>query len=268
MRFTVHSQAGDPARANEDWVSCSPTLVVVLDGVSARTDTGCSHGTTWFADHLGSATAKLAASTDLSLQDALAGAIEAVAGKHPTCDLSHPATPSAAVAILRMTDIVEYLVLADVTIALDLNGAVHTVVDDRVTATAKAERKAADRYPIGTAEKRRALLAMKQAELATRNQPGGYWVAAADPKAAHYALTGDVTLASTRRTAVLTDGAARIVNMYQSLNWLELLDQLECPGPAEVVRRIRAIEASDPDGMRWPRNKRSDDATIAFIQLH
>jgi hypothetical protein len=48
-----------------------------------------------------------------------------------------------------------------------------------VDKTARAEREEADRHPFGSAEKQAALLRMKHAELAARNQPGGYWVAAA-----------------------------------------------------------------------------------------
>jgi hypothetical protein len=35
-------------------------------------------------------------------------------------------------------------------------------------------------------------------------------------------------------------------------------------GPETVLRRVRAAEESDPGRVRWPRNKRSDDATLAL----
>ncbi|WP_256440388.1 hypothetical protein [Micromonospora sp. U56] len=36
------------------------------------------------------------------------------------------------------------------------------------------------------------------------------------------------------------------------------------PGPTELIRRVRAIEAADPSCMKWARNKRSDDATAVY----
>jgi hypothetical protein len=140
------------------------------------------------------------------------------------------------------------------------------VIDDRVDTTARHERATVDRYPIGSPEKQSALVRMKHAELAARNQPGGYWVAASDPNVVTHALSGKASLDGLRRTAVLTDGAARIVALFELTDWSGLLDILDEAGPDEVVRRIRAIEAADPEGRRWPRNKRSDDATIVYAR--
>jgi hypothetical protein len=42
------------------------------------------------------------------------------------------------------------------------------------------------------------------------NRPGGYWIAAADPTAAHHAVRGNVALTGQHRlvrAALLTDGA-------------------------------------------------------------
>ena len=35
-----------------------------------------------------------------------------------------------------------------------------------------------------------------------------------------------------------------------------------------IIQQIRAAEASDPDGQRWPRGKRHDDATAAYLVLN
>jgi hypothetical protein len=34
-----------------------------------------------------------------------------------------------------------------------------------------------------------------------------------------------------------------------------------------LVARVRAAEREDPDGTRWPRSKRHDDATIAVCSF-
>ncbi|WP_433321386.1 hypothetical protein ACQP0U_11980 [Micromonospora sp. CA-269861] len=72
------------------------------------------------------------------------------------------------------------------------------ITDDRVGKTAREERDEADRHPFGSAEKQSALLRLKHVELAARNQPGGYGVAAADPIAARQAIIGEVPLGSVR----------------------------------------------------------------------
>lgn len=267
MRVAIATQAGNPKTPNEDWAFASERLVVVLDGATARTDTGCVHGVAWYAAKLGSALTGLATDRGTKLGQALTYAIRFTADEHRSeCDLTHPGTPSAAVAVVRVqAETVEYLVLGDVTIAIDTSDGVQVITDNRVSATAAAERAEADRYPFGSAEKQAALVRMKHAELAARNQPGGYWVAAENPTVAVHAIKGTVPLDQVRRIAVLTDGAARIVDLFGLLDWPAVLDVLDDAGPTELIRRVRAIEAADPTCMRWARNKRSDDATAAYL---
>jgi hypothetical protein len=265
MRVSITSCPADPAAPNEDWAFASEHLVVVLDGQTARTGTGCRHGVSWYTATLGAAIATLAADPAEPLVTVLARAIERTAARHPECDLGHPATPSATVAIVRFgRRAVEHLILGDTTVLLDTSGQLNVLTDDRIEATATAERRAADRHPIGSPRKRAALVRMKHAELALRNRPDGFWVAAADPAAASHAITGDVPRERVRRVAVLSDGAARIVAPFGQLDWPGVLDLLAAHGPAELIRRVRAIEAGDPAGTRWPRNKRSDDATAVY----
>src|SRR5262249_2691182 len=151
----------------EDWVSASPGLTVVLDGATARTDTGCRHGVAWYATQLGTALSTFASDRDTPLATALRLAITHVVNQHNECDLGNPGTPSAFVALLRTSDdLAEYLVLGDISIVVDGVDGVQVITDDRVDQTARAERDGADRYLIGSADKQAALVRMKHAELA------------------------------------------------------------------------------------------------------
>lgn len=267
MRVAVASEPGSDDRDNEDWVSTTPHVVVVLDGATARTDTGCVHGVAWYATKLGAAIATRAAEHDVPLADALAEAITDVAKQHPECDLSHPGTPSAAAGIVRAGDErVEFLVLGDVTVVADINGELEVISDERVSTTATAERAEADRHPIGSPEKAAAMLAMKHIELASRNREDGYWVAETNPEAAKHAITGSFPRKAVRCLAVVTDGAARAVT-FGLMTWDGLLLALQAQGPSDLIERVRMAEYADPNGLRWPRNKRSDDATVAYVRL-
>lgn len=252
--------------ANEDWAAATSDMAVVLDGATVRTDTGCTHGPAWYARKLGGAIIGGAGDQSRELADILADAIAEVADMHrSTCDLTHPGTPSAALAIVRAEDDqVRYAVLGDVTIVAEVDGDVRTVSDQRISLTATAERKLADQHPIGSPEKSKAMIAMKHAELAARNVEGGYWIAAADPSAARHAITGSWPAASVRDFAVLTDGAARCVDTFESLTWPGLLGALRTTGPQFILDYVRQIERHDDRGLRFPRNKASDDATIVY----
>ena len=263
MRTQVATDAGSSAAPSEDRVLVSPSVLVVLDGATARTGTGCIHGVAWYADQLATAVMGCA---HLGPAGALTAAISRTAAMHrDTCDLRHPGTPSAAVGIVQVEDDrLRYLVLGDVTIVVDAGPAELVVSDARVDGTAQAERAEADALPAGSPEKAAALVRMKHAELAARNTAGGYWIAAAEPNAVEHALIGEVPLAEVRRAAILTDGAARVVDLFQLCDWPEALAVLATDGPRELINRVRSTEASDPRGERWPRNKVSDDATVVY----
>lgn len=270
MYFTGATAAGSPNVPNEDWVAATSDLVVMLDGATIRTETGCRHGAAWYTRKLGAAIIGHAAGRSTPLRGVLANAIFGVAQQHADeCDLTHPGTPSAAVGIVRLDgELLRCLVLGDVTVVLDTSEGVTTISDQRISASAVAERAEVDRHVIGTPEKATALIAMKHAELAARNTRGGYWIAAADSAAAQHAITGEVPVATVRRLAVLTDGAARYVDLFHAADWGTTLGLLARSGPQWFIDHlVRPVEVADPWGARCPRNKCSDDATVVFAEL-
>jgi hypothetical protein len=268
MRAAVATQAGSHDSANEDWAGVlAPGLAVVLDGLSAPdgTGTGCRHGTPWFVSQLGPRLLALAADPSRSLADALAEAIRQVAGLHPGCDLTHPGTPSATVVLFRaLEERADYLALADATLLLDTVDGLKVVSDARVNQLAGKERDAANQVPAGSALKLRRRVQLTRALRRARNRPGGYWV---DPQAASQAVTGTLPATSLRRAVLLSDGASRLVDLFELATWEELLALLDENGPEELVRQVRAAEAVDPEGRQWPRTKRSDDATAVYLEL-
>jgi hypothetical protein len=238
-----------PPAVNEDLVLTGPDFVVVLDGATAGKgiDSGCRHTVAWLVRRLGRQLAPpLLTGSTAPLADLLADAIAAVGGEHSgTCDLTNPDSPSSTVAMIRVgPDRVEHLVLADspiVTRSPDGVASVHS--DDRI-----------DLLPEYTFEAVRRL----------RNQPGGFWVASTDPKAAYEAVRGTTDRAEVEVVAVLSDGAARYVERYGH-RWDELLDVLTTDGPRELVERVWAYDkAAHPDSFR---GKRYDDATAVLAYL-
>ncbi len=241
-------------------------MAAVLDGATVRTDTGCIHGVPWFVETLSKALVKYA---ERSPADALTAAITETAAAHSeTCDLDHPATPSAAIAIAQAHgDYLRYLVLGDATLAIDMTDGLRIITDDRVEQTALAERAAANALPTGSPEKVEALVRMKHTELAARNVPGGFWIAAASPEAVSHSLTGQIALSTVRQVILLTDGAARAVKPFNLYDWPGMFSLVTSEGPSGLIRRVRAAEDADPIASHHPRNKIHDDASVIAIDL-
>jgi HAD superfamily hydrolase (TIGR01509 family) len=68
VRVIASSEPG-AERPNEDYVAVGQDMIVVLDGATARTETGCIHGVAWYVRHLADA---IIGHPDLPPEDALA----------------------------------------------------------------------------------------------------------------------------------------------------------------------------------------------------
>lgn len=271
MAITLACMPGSPQRTNEDWCGATdaPTrLAVVLDGVTSPGPTGCRHGTPWYVQQLGASLLSLAAVRENTLARALETSIMNVSRSHAdSCDLSHPGTPAAAVAVVRLHEQqLDYLVLADTTVVLvSGDGHPQVISDPRVNTVATSHVTATTHHEIGSPEHRAAINAMSNEQRRWRNQPDGYWVAAADPSAAHQALTSTVNRSDIQQAALFSDGASRIVDVFGDRTWPEAMHMLTMSGPDSLIARVRDIEQHDPAGIRWPRFKASDDAACINI---
>jgi hypothetical protein len=266
VQVAAASELGSPGKPNEDGVVVTTDMAAVLDGATVRTETGCIHGVPWFVENLAGSLVK---HEEVSPANALTAAIIETAAVHrDTCNLNHPGTPSAALAIAQARDdSLRYLVLGDVTLAIETTDGLRIITDNRVDSTATAERAAADALPTGSPEKAEALIRMKHAELAARNVPGGFWVAAADPAVVSHSLTGEIPLRTIHRVILLTDGAARAVRPFKLYDWPGIFSAVANEGPGGLIKQVRIAEDADPTGSQHPRNKIHDDATVAVITL-
>ncbi|MFC8674637.1 protein phosphatase 2C domain-containing protein [Streptomyces griseorubiginosus] len=262
MRTELVTEPGDVQRPNEDFASVAlPAsgrggVLVVLDGVTPpRSGTGCLHSVHWFTARLGGALTELAVSLmDVPLVEVLSGAIVRTARSHGEgCDLSHPRTPQATVAMARWSpSAVEYLVLSDSMLLVESPaGVVTPVLDDRLA-----------RIP------RAALATDALVDAHLRNKEGGFYTAAADPSVAERSVTGSLPRAEVRTLAALTDGAARWVERFEEGTWTDCLTFVRQRSAQALVDRVREREREDAEArVRLGRAKTHDDATVVYAEL-
>jgi hypothetical protein len=258
-----------PNQPNDDFVAATPDAVVLLDGAGTPTgsESGCIHGVAWFVRQLGSALLASMTRDDASdLGGCLAASIADVRSIHSdTCDLAHPGSPSATVVAVKVREhTLDYLVLADSVLVLDLSTELHVVTDDHEAQIGRQFRARMDAWPNGTPEHEEAHREYVESLRGHRNRPGGFWVASTEPEAAARALTGSVPRTKVRAAAVLSDGASRLVDRFGLATWEDVLKTLDTLGPRELLRQVREAEKSDLNGSRWPRGKAHDDATVAY----
>jgi hypothetical protein len=273
MRVTIASDCAPGQSENEDFAGAVANGAVLLDGagLSGVDDGGCVHGVAWYARRLGtSLLGALQQDAGGTLTDALASAITEVADLHrPTCDLSHPGTPSATVVILRERGCdLDYLVLADSTLVLEnVETGLAVVSDQREAEIGRRYRAEMDALVGGSPAHAMARAGYVAALRAHRNREGGFFVAAADSGVAEYALTGTAPLATTRSALLLSDGASRLNDRFNQQTWQETLGLVAANGPSALISAVRTAERGDIQGRRWPRGKVFDDATAVLCDL-
>lgn len=268
MRVTMATEAA-PGHRNEDFAASTASSAVLLDGagLSGADDGGCVHGVAWYVRRLG---AEILAglvdepASDLTL--VLANAIGLVADSHrATCDIDDPGTPSSTVIIVNSWEgSVRYLVLADSVLVLHGRDQQVVISDDREAAVGRQYRATMDRVVGGTRAHDDARQEYVQKLLAYRNQPDGFWVAAANPAAAHHSLTGAIDSDKVECALLLSDGASRVVDRFGLSTWERVVALVTESGCEALLREVRTAERSDPRCERWPRGKVYDDATVAF----
>uniref|UniRef100_UPI001ABF68BF hypothetical protein n=1 Tax=Amycolatopsis circi TaxID=871959 RepID=UPI001ABF68BF len=182
------------------------------------------------------------------LAPALATAITAVAKANNL----HPGhAPSSTVSILRWTESeVEALVLADSPVVAFGHFGTDVVADDRLISL-----------------RNNGLLQTSADVRRRRNAEDGFWVAEADPSAAHKAVRRSWPREDVDAVLIATDGVAIGVDEYGLFDWPEVLQLAKNKGPEAVLDAVRAAENGDPHAVRWPRAKRHDDQVLVLADF-
>ncbi|MGN9893089.1 hypothetical protein [Micromonospora sp. L31] len=273
MRVRSVSVAAPGRPENEDVVFRFGPLVGVLDGATVPEgfDTGCVHGPAWFVRHLAARIGlAVAARPTATLVSSLAAALLAVRADHgDACDLDHPGTPSATVCLLREGgDEVDYLVLCDSPLVLDVGGRVEVISDDRLDDALADLRRIVAGLPAAEVDAETRFRQAVQVQRERMNRTHGYWVAATNPDAAYHAVTGTLPLRgpdAVRRAVLLSDGASSAVEQFGLFDWAGLLDLVTTQGPGALIDRVRAAERDHPELLR--RHKRADDASAVLCEF-
>ncbi len=269
VKAVMATSPGHLCRPNEDFVGAVPEIVVLLDGAGIPgTEEVCCHGVSWYSRTLGGTLlASMAREGRTDPVQALADGIDRVAAQHRhTCDIAHPNSPQASVAMIKFEDDrADYLVLADAFVVLDrVDGGSQAITDPREVMVRRECASPLHGLAVGTVEYQEARLSAVESLRARRNQPGGYWIAKDDPHAAAQAVTGSTPLADLNGAALLSNGASRIVDPYLLAEWPAVMEALRTSGPEVLLQGIRRAESEAGAGVALPGYQSPDDATAAY----
>jgi serine/threonine protein phosphatase PrpC len=271
------SLPGDPGKPNEDFLAQAELAALVMDGATPLGDSlmpGLSDAA-WIAQfgarrlmaHLGQGDAARKA-----LRGALTDAqksFEALS-RHPPEEMWQ--TPCASMMLAVQDDGgLEFLWYGDCAALLKQGDAPATVVGetfDKRAAEAMRARVVAKENGLSPASgfNRPEFIGNLRA-VRNRVNSGNYWLFSPDARAASHVSRRIVKAAHGTVLLLATDGFLALTSDYGVYSVDGLMEAARSKGLAALGEELRAIEADDTGGDKYPRFKKSDDATAVLIRV-
>lgn len=136
--------------------------------------------------------------------------------------------------------------------------------EQKMAAKMLAARKG---QPLGTDTIRATVLDDLRRARETVNTAGGYWLLGADAAAGANVVVKSIPLEGPAVALLATDGFYALVEDYRHYGDRELIANAQTLGLHILGRELRHVEDEDPVGERYPRMKKSDDATALLVRI-
>jgi len=99
------------------------------------------------------------------------------------------------------------------------------------------------------------------------NTPGGPWLFAPESGASEHVSHQKIAAPAGTHVLLCTDGFLALTAAYGRYDPAWLLDAALAKGLTALGEDLRGVETADPEGLRYPRFKPSDDATAVLLTL-
>lgn len=271
------SLPGDPAKANEDAFGHDANAAVVIDGATPLGD-GLMPGPSdaaWIAQF--GARRLMAHLRDgdgarKALRAALADAQKSFEAlrRHPPEEMWQ--TPCASMMLaVPVAGGVEFLWFGDCAAVVKQGDAPVTVVgesfDKRAAEAQRAQALAKEKNLSPAAGLSRAEFIEALRGSRNRINSGDTWLFSPDVKAASHVARRVVKLVPGSTLLLTSDGFLALASDYGACSADSLMAAAMSKGLKALGEELRAIEAGDAGGDRFPRFKKSDDATALLLRL-
>ena len=278
--FCVSSRGN---RVNEDFAFATGDFGLLLDGASGlsgeRLVADSAYGTDaqWLSHTVGEdLAARLAVGVPAAaaLEGAVGRARGTLLAQHPGEDRAQllDRAPSATLLVASVAgDMLELASLGDSRlVVIKRDGSAFELYDNSVSlldqGVVAAMTEASRGRNLSAAQKRSLVNGQVKANRDKKNTPGGYWIL--DPFGAGlaHAMTASIPLAEVDCVCGMSDGFYAAFDCYGLADQGDFLRTATETSVRELVDKMRAVEDSDPDLDRYPRLKKSDDATIFVLR--
>lgn len=253
------SLAGSTATPNDDRCGATAHLAWMIDGATDLGPPGLMGGQPGAAWLAATASRAFAAAEDGTLPATLEQVFARTAAAYATERRREPAgdweLPSAAFLAIALSDgALDLAWLADC-VCLVLHGGTVTRPGPQASADETEQARVHAAGPERPLEMLRA----------QRMRPGRY-ILGVDPAHLGFVEHGRVPVEPGDDILLMTDGMAALVDDY-GMPVDAFIGMLRAEGLPALAARLRTIETEDAERVRYPRFKRSDDATALWLRV-
>lgn len=281
MTFNLMSRAMHPeSPRNADWVQFTPSVVILLDGAAPFGQgimTSYENDAIWFVRRYAEVffnEIKDNVTTAQCMERArkiIGDEYASVLGNTSVDQVFEP--PFSCVTVLRyLGETLEILNAGDHSILVEYkDGTVWKFGQNAVRLldhSMEQELKALIHDGIVSHEKRSEKLLPRILEnRALRNMYPGYDVLTPSDDIREHLERALLLKKDVQRICALTDGLARSFEAFDLCDWSTFFGYVDTKGLENVIYDIREIEDLDPECVRYPRFKKSDDATGIIVEI-
>jgi hypothetical protein len=285
-RLEVLGSISDPAKPgqeNDDRVGWNASAAFVIDGATGLGDPVMAppaSDAAWLAEHASRFLEQHLTperSIDGVVGDLCASARDAFFRAAGTTEVERYRYPNAAFQALRLTaGGIETAGLADCKLILrDSTGQVLRRSGSRAgrnneqCSARRAIEKSGGFNAAGESfRETQTLEDLRRKRAKLNSDPDGMWTLGVVPEAATHLRSGMLTVTLPAVALLCTDGFADLVDNYQACTDKQLIARAEADGLQVLLDELRHIErVVDPDGLRFPRYKRCDDASAVLARI-
>lgn len=278
MKFSIHdsiSIAGN--KVNEDIVYVTDSYGWVIDGATGlnkKNFTGCSSDAYWFVNEWNNYLKDNILDNDTSIQEVVFKGIDYISNKFyqiATKNIDKIDFPSASIAVIRINNAkVEYFLLGDCTLVVENKNGKSLIIKqnllDKLDTKAKIEMsELMVNKGVNFMEARQKINSLLIKHRLLKNTPDGYWTLEFDKNAVKNCLCGCLDFEKCQKILLMSDGFSAIFDNYNYVDENNIISLVEKHGLKKICKIIRFIEEEDADILKFPRFKKSDDASAVIL---
>lgn len=212
---------------------------------------------------------------NLSLMEIIANGISYISAEFDKAIKYKPCSkldyPSSSVTVLKWHErYIEYFSLGDSPMIIQIKDDFKEITDKKVLALDKkvfdAMNIVIQKNNISAWKAKSIIMPMIKEHRMLYNTEGGYWILGFDKRAVSKASQGIIEVTEPTKILMASDGFSALVDKYHAIDKKDFISQVEEKGLYMLYDYLRTIENEDDCGIRYPRYKKSDDASAIFFE--